>query len=78
MKQIQSAVGRKDMDETFFVPLYTSTLQDGTYSTREIKRVLETEEVPSEQNFKNTAHPAEIKNRMESELVKKQNCSFDR
>jgi hypothetical protein len=66
------------MDETLFVPLYTSTLQDGTYGTREIKRVPETEEFSSEQNFKETTHPAEMKNRMESELVKKHNCSFDR
>jgi hypothetical protein len=66
------------MDETLFVPLYTSTLQDGTYDTREIKRVPKTEELSSEQTIKKTVHPAEVKNRMESELVKKHNCSFDR
>jgi len=62
------------MDETLFVPLYTSTLQDGTYGSREVTE----EKLSSEQNFKQTSHPAEVKNRIESELVKKHDCSFDR
>ncbi|XP_021916977.1 uncharacterized protein LOC110828509 isoform X2 [Zootermopsis nevadensis] len=79
-KKIQCAVGRKDMDETLFVPQYASTLQDVTctYGTREVKRVPETEELCSEQNFKDTTHAVEMKDRMESELVKEHNCSFDR
>lgn len=68
------------MDETLFVPQYASTLQDVTctYGTREVKRVPETEELCSEQNFKDTTHAVEMKDRMESELVKEHNCSFDR
>lgn len=77
-EQIQPAIGSRDMDETLFVPLHTSTLQDGTYSSREMKRVPETEEVSSEEDFKQPRNVAEIKNRKESEIVRKHDCSFDR
>lgn len=66
------------MDETLFVPLYTSTLQDGAYGSREVKRVAETEELSSEQNFKEAYHLSEMKNRNVTELTKKHDCSFDR
>lgn len=77
-KQIQSSAGRKDMDETLFVPLYTSTLRDGAYGSRKIKRIPETEELSSEQNFKEAYCPSELKNRKVSELTEKHDCSFDR
>jgi hypothetical protein len=66
------------MDETLFVPLYTSTLQDGAYGRRQIKRVPETEELPSEEIFKEPYCSTEMKNRKASELMKKHDCSFDR
>lgn len=65
------------MDETMFVPLHTSTLQDGTYSSREMKRVPESEE-GSEDDFKQPCNQADIKNRKESKIVRKHDCSFDR
>lgn len=71
-------VGSKDMDETLFDPLHTSTLQDGTYGSRDMKRVSETEAVSSEQNFKQPCTLVEIKNRKESETFRKHDCSFDR
>jgi hypothetical protein len=77
-KKIQSSAGRKDMEETLFVPLYTSTMQDGAYGNRDIKRVPETEELSSEENFKQPSCPSEMKDRKASELMKKHDSSFDR
>jgi hypothetical protein len=68
----------KDMDETLFVPLYVSTLQDGTYGSREIKRVPETEELSSEVNFKEPYCPSEMEKGKVSEPMKKHDFSFDR
>lgn len=75
---IQPAIGSKDADETLFDPLHTSTLQDGTYGSRGMKRVSVNEAVSSEQDFKQPCNLAEIKNRKESETLKKHDCSFDR
>lgn len=75
---MEPAIESKDADETLFDPLHTSTLQDGTYSSRGTKRVSETEAVSSEQDFKQPCNLAEIKNRKESETLRKHDCSFDR
>ena len=75
---IQPAIESKDADETLFDPLHTSTLQDGTYGSRGMKRVSETEAVLSEQDFKQPCDQAEIKNKKGSETLRKQDCSFDR
>lgn len=77
-ERIQPAIESRDADETLFDPLHTSTLQDGTYASRGTKRVSESEAVSSEQDFKQPCSVAEIKNRKESETLKKYDCSFDR
>ena len=76
-EQIQP-IASKDLDETLFNPLHTSTLQDGTYGSRDVKGVSETEAVSLEQDFKQPCTLVEIKNRKESETFRKHDCSFDR
>jgi hypothetical protein len=75
-EQFQPVIG--SMDETLFDPLHTSTLQDGTYGSREMKRVSETEAVSSEEDFKQPCKLTETKNRKQSKTHTKHNCSFDR
>jgi hypothetical protein len=75
---MQSCAGRKEMDETLFVPLYTSTLQDGAYGNRDIKRVPETEELSSEENLKEPYCSSEMKDMKTTEVIKKHDWSFDR
>jgi hypothetical protein len=75
---VQPVTGSKAMDETWFLPLHTSTVQDGSYSSREIKRASETEGLSSEQNFEEPHNVAAVNNRKESEIVRKHDLSFDR
>ncbi|KAJ4430729.1 hypothetical protein ANN_19320 [Periplaneta americana] len=76
-KEICPVVRKKDLDETLFVPLFTSTLQDGNYGMRE-RSVLETGKALScEQLSKEVEHPIETQGR-EGTLVRDNDSSFDR